>query len=354
MIPILYDKTVVDVATDFANFGVGALVDTTKCLVTEERNGLYECEFSYPVAGEHFSKIVPDRIVKVKSGDYINPQLFRIYRAVKPINGIAKYYAQHISYDLSLNPVVPFSAQGVSAENALKAILNNCYYRHKFLAISDITTTSDFGFAEPKSARSCFGGVEGSVLDVYGGEYEFDNFAVKLHRARGQDSGVTILYGKNLLSLNSDVNTGSTYTAVYPFVKDDEGNVTTLTEKIVEVPSPPSFGEPRTLVLDLSDKIEPDEQVTEAKLRALTNEYITRNNIGTIKQNIEISFVQLEQSKEYESMAALERVRLCDTITVRHSALGISVKAKVVKTVYNTLSEKYEKIEVGTIKKRLS
>lgn len=354
MIPILYNPSEVGSMTDFANFGVGVLRDTIKCLVTEERNGLFECEFSYPITGEHFSEIAPDKIIKAKSNDYANPQLFRIYRAVKPINGIAKFYAQHISYDLGLNPVTPFEVQGVDATAALKSILNHCYYQHNFNAISDITTVSNLSFSEPRSARNCLGGVEGSVLDVYGGEYEFNNFTVILHSARGQDNGVTILYGKNLLSLNSDVNTGSTYTAVYPFAKDDEGNITTLTEKIVKVSSPPSFGEPRTLVLDLSDKMEPGEQITETKLRTLTNEYIIRNNIGAIKQNIEISFAQLEQSKEYESMASLEHVRLCDTVTVRHSAMGISVKAKVVKTVYNTLSEKYEKIEVGTIKKRLS
>lgn len=353
MIPILYNPSEVESITDFANFGVGVLRDTIKCLVTEERNGLFECEFSYPITGEHFSEITPDKIVKAKSNDYANPQLFRIYRATKPINGIAKFYAQHISYDLGLNPVTPFEVQGVDATAALKSILNHCYYQHNFSAISDITTVSNLSFSEPRSARNCLGGVEGSVLDVYGGEYEFNNFTVILHSARGQDNGVTILYGKNLTDLKSDVNLGSTYTSVYPFVKDEEGNVITLTEKVIETPSHSSFGEPRTLVLDLSDKFETGEQVTEARLRALTNEYISRNDISGIKQNIEVSFVQLWQSKEYESMANLERVQLCDTVTIRYSELGVSTKAKVVKTIYNTLSEKYEKLEIGSIKKRL-
>lgn len=46
------------------------------------------------------------------------------------------------------------------------------------------------------SIRACLGGTEGSVLDVWGGEYEWDMFDVILHSKRGKDNGVVIEYGK--------------------------------------------------------------------------------------------------------------------------------------------------------------
>ena len=349
MIPILYNSN----EKDFSGGGVGFLSDCTRCVVTEERNGVYECEFSYPMDGRHYSEIEPDMIIKAKPNEMSDPQLFRIYRTSKPINGIVSFYCQHISYDLNVNVVDPFTLSGATALTALQGILSHCYYQHSFTAQSTLSfsETHDLKVDKPKPARMCLGGSEGSVLDLFGGEYEFDNFNIKLHAARGQDTGVTILYGKNLTDITSDVNISNAYTAVYPYAVDtDRDGLYTLTEKVIETGNT-NFGEPRVLSLDLTEKFNlPDEEITETKLRNLANAYITNNHISDVKQNIEISFVQLWQTQEYKDIALLQRVGLCDTVTVRYSKLGVSVKAKVIKTVYNALTEKYEKIELGKAK----
>ena len=349
MIPILYNSN----ETNFSGGGIGFLSDCTRCVVTEERNGVYECEFSYPMDGRHYSEIEPDMIIKAKPNEMSDPQLFRIYRISKPINGIVSFYCQHISYDLNVNVVDPFTLSGATALTALQGILSHCYYQHSFTAQSTLSfsETHDLKVDKPKPARMCLGGSEGSVLDLFGGEYEFDNFNIKLHAARGQDTGVTILYGKNLTDITSDVNISSAYTAVYPYAVDEERDgLYTLTEKVIETGNT-NFSEPRVLSLDLTEKFNlPDEEITETKLRNLANAYITNNHISDVKQNIEISFVQLWQTPEYKNIALLQRVGLCDAVTVRYSKLGVSVKAKVIKTVYNTLTEKYEKIELGKAK----
>lgn len=349
MIPILYNSN----ETNFSGGGVGFLSDCTRCVVTEERNGVYECEFSYPIDGRHYSEIEPDMIIKAKPNEMSNPQLFRIYRTSKPINGIVSFYCQHISYDLNVNVVDPFTLSGATALTALQGILSHCYYQHSFTATTTLSfsETHDLKVDKPKPARMCLGGSEGSVLDLFGGEYEFDNFNIKLHASRGQDTGVTILYGKNLTDITSDVNISNAYTAVYPYAVDEERDgLYTLTEKVIETGNT-NFGEPRVLSLDLTEKFNlPDEEITETKLRNLANSYITSNHISDVKQNIEISFVQLWQTPEYKNIALLQRVGLCDTVTVRYAKLGVSVKAKVIKTVYNTLTEKYEKIELGKAK----
>lgn len=349
MIPILYTST----ATNFSNNGIGVLTDTASCIVTEERNGSYECEFSYPITGIYYSEIMPDRIIKVKASEYNGEQLFRVYRATKPINGIVKFYAQHISYDLNTIPVNPFAISAVNATTALSQIFSHCFYNHRFSGTSTVTTVGNYSVTTPKSARNCLGGSKGSMLDVYGGEFEFDNFLVKLHRQRGQDNGVTILYGKNLTDIESDINVQSTFTSIYPYAIDADGDIHTLTEKVIELQSHSDYGEPRTLIIDLSDKFNIEEEnITETKLRQVATAYANNNKIDGIDNNIKISFAQLWQSEEYQTISLLERVGLCDTVTVKYEALGVSVKAKVIKTVYNTLTEKYEKMELGNARSK--
>ena len=105
------------------------------------------------------------------------------------------------------------------------------------------------------------------------------------------------------------------------------------------------------LAVDLTSMYDlQEEDITSANLRQRANTYLSENNLKTISHNIEISFVQLWQTEEYKNIAVLERVALCDTVTVRYEKLGIDATAKVVKTVYDTLREKYESVEIGNAK----
>lgn len=354
MIPILYDSH----EKTFNHHGIGTLTDCITCTCERELNGTDEAEFQYPVDGIHYSDIVPDAIVKIKADEYADAQLYRIYRITKPINGVIKCYCQHISYDLNTNICEAFSEKGINATTALQRVLEHCYSEHSFTATSTLSTSvvKDVEFKVPTPARLCLGGQEGSILDLFGGEYEFDNFTIKLYSRRGQDSGVTILYGKNLTNITSDTNLSATYTAIYPYaVDDEEEGLYTLPEKVINTNQTDVYGEARILAVDLTDKFDLSEEDIEIpKLRQLANEYIQENSINDIDQNIEISFVQLWQSPEYKDIALLERVGMGDTVTVKHPKLGISVQARVIKTVYNVLTEKYEKIELGKAKSTLS
>lgn len=345
MIPILYNSS----ETNFTKNGIGWLKDCTQCTVTEELNGIFECEFTYPTTGQFYSEISPDRIIKVKANETSAPQLFRIYRNTKPMNNIVKFYCQHISYDLNGNTVTPFTQSKTNATTALNAILDHCYYSHRFTAVSTSNTQSKLEIKKPVSARKCLGGMDGSILDNFGGEFEFDNFIIRHYKSRGQDNGVTIQYGKNLTDITADTNISSVYTSVYPFATDADGNYYELPEKVIVLSSANKYGEPRMLELDLSEKFA-ETQITEELIRQYANNYINNNKIDEIKQNVKISFVQLWQSKEYETISALERVKLGDIVTVKYPALGVSVKAKVIKTVYDVLNERYEEIELGQAK----
>ena len=333
---------------EFDNNGLGAISDAISCTVTEERNGLFESEIQYPVSGLHYSEIKNRSIIFVKPNPYREPEPFRIYRITKPLSGQVTIYAQHISYDLSGIPVSPFSAGSVVA--AFSNFQTQSAIDNPFTFWTDKTSQGSFTVEVPSSIRSLLGGSEGSILDVYRGEYEFTRWTVKLWENRGQNNGVAIRYGKNLTDLQQDENISNIATGVYPYWKDSESSIVELPEKIVNAPGTYSFQ--KIIPLDLSQEFE--EQPTEEQLRERAEKYVSDNNIGIPTVSIEVSFQPLEQTEEYKDIALLERVNLCDTVTVEYPELGVSTTAKCVKTVYDALKDRYISIELGEAKTNIA
>lgn len=353
MIPILYTAN----ETDFSHCGIGALSEMTSCAVTEERNGAFECEFKYPVDGKLFAEIQEFCIVKAKPNEMSDPQLFRIYASSKPINGIVTYRAEHISYELSGYPVESISVENATARAAMNAILNATLIAHRYTAQSDIellkSTTID-----RKSARAALGGVEGSVLSLWGGEFEFDNFTVKLHKERGRKTGIKIAYGKNITDIKQEANVAGVYTAVYPYAKyttqptdgqtEPEEITVLLPEKILYSQKASKAAGERVCIKDFSESFNGATEITVEQLRTKAQNWVETSGFDVPSINITVSFENLWQSPEYEQYALLERCGLCDTVSVEFPALNISTTAKIIKTKYDVLSEKYLQITLGS------
>lgn len=339
MIPILFSKT----ETQFLSNGVGRLADCISCEVTEERNGLYECEFTYPITGKWYKYIIENGgIIYATHDDTKQPQPFDIYKWSAPINGIVTFNARHISYRLLGITVEPFTAASCFA--ALQGIGTNSMQTNPFTFWTDKIVASSFALPAPASARSILAGNAGSILDVYGkGEYEFDKFTVKLHTNRGSNSGVSIRYGKNLSDMTAVMDAGQVFNAVSPFWKGDDGTLVMLPEKYIVATG--TAGDV-CVPLDLSTDFE--EEPTQADLRTRAERYLTENEPWVPDNNITVDFVQLWQTDEYKDYAPLERASLCDTVYISYPALGVSnATAKIIKTVYNTLQDKYSQMELG-------
>lgn len=371
MIPILYTAD----ERRFITNGMGRLSDCTRCVVTEERNGIYECEFDYPLSGEHFSDIHRGRIIAVTHDDKHDIQPFVIYgRTVPDLNGIITFYAHHISYKLSDIVVMPYSAGSVAA--ALNGIGTNSVNGNPFTFWTDKTTIATFNNDVPRLARNMLGGEQNSILDVYGGgEYEFDKFEVKLYAHRGTDSDVEIRYAKNLKDLKQDIDESGTYNAIVPYWTNGEEIVTldppmitfsggelqtayltdhnliiirTETDEPIEV----AFSLADAAPMDLSSDFQ--EKPTQSQLRAAAIARYNNSNPSAPSENITVDFVQMWQTEEYKDFAALQRVSLCDTVSVYYPQAGIeAVKQKVVKVVYNTLLDRYDSIELGQVQTSL-
>lgn len=335
--PILYASQ----ETRFTDNGLGILSDAVSCVVTEERNGAFELEMAYPIDGIHYGQIALRSLILAKPNPTADPQPFRVYRISKPMLGIVTVYAEHISYDLSGIPVSPFEAG--SAAQAMAKLQASSAVENPFTFWTDKSTAASMKVAAPASIRSLLGGREGSVLDVYGGEYAFDRYTVRLYEQRGENRGVSIRYGKNLTDLQQEENCANVYTGAYPYWSGSEGQLVQLPEKIL--PADGTYGFTRILALDLSSDFE--EEPTMDQLRARAQSYMKNNRIGVPDVSLAVSFVQLEQTEEYKDLALLEKVNLCDTVNVEFPALRVSAQAKCVKTIYDVLLDRYQSVELG-------
>lgn len=345
MNPILFDKN----TTDFSTNGIGRLSDAISCIVTEERNGIYELEMKYPITGHFYSQIRHSNIIYAIPSDGEKEQAFRIYKISKPIDGIVTVNAEHISYQLSHIPVSPFKAQNVSG--AFEGLKNNAAEDCPFTFWTDKTTAAVFEVTEPVSIRSRLGGVQGSILDVYGGEYKWDMYTVKLYAKRGNDNGVTIRYGKNLIDLKQEETIENTITGIYPYWKDSESMIS-LPEKTISADNEGNYPYKRTIPMDFSSEF--DEKPSEEQLRNAAKAYIKNNNIGIPSVSISVEFQPLWNTDEYKDIAQLERVKLCDTVTVFYEELGVNAKAEVNKTQYDVLLERYKTIDLGDARSNLA
>lgn len=351
MKPILFSKN----ATTFTTNGIGRLECIT-CKVTEERNGLYELELSIAETANHASDIELSSIIVVKPNNTSAIQAFRVYKITKPINGQFAVYAQHISYQLSYIPSMPFSvtASASACNQTLQALKTNSAESNPFTFWTNVTTIASYAQSAPASIRQRLGGVEGSVLDQFGGEYEWDNYTVKLHSHRGvQSPNVILRYGKNITDLNQESYISNTITGICPFWIDSEGGeLVTLPEKVVESQYADNYPFKRTVTLDMSQDFE--EKPSEQQLRTAATAYLGKEGIGIPTVSVKVSFVDLASTEEYKDLLSLQSVSLCDVIGVQFEKLGISTTAKVVKTVYDVLAERYDSIEVGSLRTSLA
>ena len=347
--PILYKAN----ETNFEHLGVSVLSDASKCYVSRERNGIYILEFDYPVNGKDVDKIKEGMYIKADAGYRTKNQRFIVSKITKTQNEF-KLYCQHISQvKTTMNAIRPdITVTSVSAMGALRAWRDNLLdSREEFFVQSDISTlnSTTWKVENIENARDALGGKAGSILDVWGGEYEFDNLNITLHKSMGIDNPTIIAYGKNLLDLEQEQSILETYTSVFPFKKYTDDNnreqLITLPEILLDSTHLNKFTHRRILKVDFSS----DENLkTVEQLRSKAKSYIKSNNVGVPKTNLKINYQDLSKVEGVFDNPALEQIDLCDRLKVYYNELGIlNENAKVVKVVWDVILEENHEIEVG-------
>lgn len=357
MIPILYDKSV----TNFETNGLGGLPDCLNCEVNEERNGIYELSLTYPITGVNFENLQYDNLIKVKPNRVDGEQIFRIYFVSKPLSGKVVVQAEHISYMLRNIPVRPFSAD--TAADAVAAIPSYSAVDNPFSFYTDIVSTTGYKIDVPRNCRELLGGSEGSLLDVYHGEYKYDNYNISYLAERGGTSDLTFEYGKNIIDLEQEQNISDLVTAVLPFYRKEaqseeesdvyiEGDLVKIKVNNVDISA--NYSYPRIAVLDVSDKFENDIVPTKAQVEKAAEDYIKQNEMYKPKINITVDVVALGDAIGYENMKGIDNVGLCDKVTVTVEKLGVDVTAKIISYTYDVLKERYTELQLGNEKERMS
>lgn len=355
MIPILYEAK----TSDFTGNGTGFLKDATECTVKEVRNGTFELTLKYPENGVYADKLTEDAIIKAKPNNKDNDQLFRIYKSGKIIAGVNTFYAEHISYELNSNPICQPVIEGKNPQQAIEQVLSQAAVPNNYTAWSDIQTRNSTGVDDVISVRKMLGGVEGSILDTWGGEYQFDNFTIKLWKSRGKDTGETIRYGKNLITAEQEKNIANTVTAIFPYARykkdetSEEEILVKLSEGIIKTPNADRYARLKCEPVDFSDKFKDGVVITEDMLRKVATAY-AQSGIDEPSISIKASFQDMNKIKGNENLATFNSIDLCDIVTVIIEKLDIDVKAKVVSYTYNVLKERAENVEIGETRTNLT
>lgn len=327
----------------FDNNGIGKLADAQSCTVTEKRNGSYELKLICPADGIHAEMLEEGNVILAKPSDTMQPQPFRIYKITTPIDGKLEVQARHISYQLNFITVSPFSVSGCAG--AVQGLKSHAASDCPFSVWTDVASSAMFTVSVPASFRNCLGGMDGSVLDTFGGEFEWDRYTVKFHRARGADHNVHIVYGKNLTDFKMEKSIENTITGVHPYWVDNETQaVMELPEKVVMV-SRKSVPYQKITVLDCTSAFQ--EKPSEAALREYAQDYIDTTSLTEPEVDIKIDFIQLWNTPGYEDVVQAEQVSLCDTVHVYISKLGIEASSKVTETEYDSLLERYNSITLS-------
>ncbi|RLK63148.1 hypothetical protein D3H64_06020 [Atopobacter sp. AH10] len=347
----------------FDTYGLGE-INATKAIATRERNGNYTLYLEYPAQGEMANLFQREMKIKADAGVRTKNQTFEISRINKSSDKLIKIYAKHISHkteQMALAPSVAITKSG--ADVALAMWADNLVGGVKFNTWSDITTENSTKWTVDKiaNAREALGGVSGSILDTWGGEYEFDNTTIKLHSQLGRKVPTVLEYGRNILSAEEDEDIENTYTSIYPFasytpqVEDGKSGmpdpiIVTLPERYIDGKYIKAYAHRRVQIVDLSSKFGENEKPTEEKLRKYTESYLKNNRVGLPKINVKVKYIDLSTTLDYQDLKVVEEIELCDIVPIYYPSLGIiDAEAKVTQVEYNVLLDRNESIEVGTI-----
>lgn len=353
MIPILYDSD----EKVFRSNGLCRLRDCTACTVTEERNGIYELDFEYPIDAPNFDKIRAGRIIACTHDDSGDVQPFDIVSHSKPINGVVTFHAVHISYRLNGGTTY---AKNVKT---LAAAMNELAQTPQDLQTDNFTFKADFtGSAYvaafdgvPHTIREYLGGLEGSILDTFGGEYEFDKFNVILHRNRGTKKDFAIRYGVNMVDYTDESDYSEVFNQALPYWigQSSKGGETIQIGNIAWLNTTKLYhGRSARIPLDLSDKFESKPTAEELRQEALA--YIKANNTYQPQRTITVDFIRLQEFEDYQQFTNLLTCKLCDSIRVIFPLYGEDAYYKIVKTEYNVLLDRFNEMELGDLSTSLS
>lgn len=201
MFPLLYKSDFKTIGPSRFNL-LGRFTEIISGKVTEERNGDYLLEMELSTTDRCVDLLDTQYFVKARPNPTDEPQYFEIYDLQYKDKKSITVKAKHIKHNLYNNFLVEtqnqtdvvhtpkewwdilctgrdFEGDSLFAQATL--------WEHYFKFTSNITAKSSMtlGFCTPCTLGDFMGGADGSLVDVFGGEYKYNNFNVSLLKSRG-------------------------------------------------------------------------------------------------------------------------------------------------------------------------
>lgn len=372
MLPLLYPKNTKK-ADFFTSNGLGFFDKCLKCVVAEERNASYELECEILRTDRLSKNVTPGAFIKVRANAKDDPQVFEIYQVTTDETKI-KINAQHVKYFLNYNVTTePFSDETGTPTELWTKLQIFLAVDNPFEFYTDINTTHKIlkGVEINLSAGEILAGVRGSFLDIFGGEFKFDNFTVNFLQNRGEQTGVCLRYGSNISSTEQTADNITVYSHILPYayvyskVEGDDWNIEQMylsrLDGAIDITTGAVFEYKKTLMLDLTDRMQdvivewydtppvPKPSSLSAAIERLNAEATEYLNRYTNELKYPSTSIKIDTT---ETLSGLQNLGLCDSIYIMIN--NEKTTAKITKCVYDSLAEKYTEMEIGKQKKDLS
>lgn len=350
MIPVLFSKE----EKQFRSYGIGPLFETLHAEVKRERNGQYFLYMTYPQNGQQASVFKEGMRIKADAGRRTPWQTFEITRINRRSDAIIEIWADHISMRLAKTMIKPkVEIHDADAETALRRWVSQLVGDNEWEVWSNIDTVGSTAWSvdSVENARQALGGTRGSILDVWGGEFEFDNKRVNLWQNLGRKTPVVLEYGRNITKIEKENKEETVYTSIYPFARAEEDNIITIPNYVVDGKYIDMYDHKKIKLVDFSSEFDTEEnKPTAEKLQKLAEKYVEQNDVGAPHEHIKIEYVDLSKTLDYQNVRYIEEVELCDRIPIYYPRFDIySKEAKVIVITYNVIKDENQSIELGVI-----
>ncbi|MFK4948280.1 phage tail spike protein [Lactococcus formosensis subsp. formosensis] len=344
MKPVLYDPK----ATDFENDGgIATLSDCRSLKATEEANGSYIVELTFPITTKYAEYLEDVNYqIKCKPNDLDSYHVFYIYTHYKDMaTGLLYVTAKSRTMKLGNRTVKNVVIDSKSGIEAMALLHDGMDLESDIEMFSDITTVSSTSF-EVANPLECIKGIDGSLNQRYGGEIKHEPHRISLLKRRGKDNVTIIRYRKNLEGLKLEFNWDGLITRIFPYadLQNEEGE----TERVYGAKVDSKFignydGEVYARHIQFTE----EQGVSDVKsLNTVASKYFTSMNPGVDKPKVsaEVNIRKLENHAKFKNFRQLG---IFDTFTVYHERYNINLELTVNKIVYDGLLEQVESIEAG-------
>lgn len=290
---------------------------------------------------------------------FVREQLFRVYRVQWSLEKV-DVYARHITYDLARNLVGDCTLEGATAYRALRQMLSTVYVQGSefdcYTDIKDREEAVDWTRINPIKALL---DPEIGFCDLFDAQLVRDNFTLYLLREAGIDREVKIEYGKNMLGIRWDEDEEEVITRLVPVGEDEDGEPLLLPERYIDSSHVGEYAFVSCDALDVDDAVvnlpeeetDEDETVTqemayERMRKAVQAEYDKGVDLPVV--TLSIDFLNLGDTEEYKPYRSMQQIYMHDYVRVRHNRLGLFLRLRVIKTVWDAVNLRHTGIELST------